>query len=174
MLHSSNRRSVLCAATESQSACSNIDFLYCAFLIFDAVCRTFHKTDVGMTKPDLGIIMSSYFPGCDQIVRKNMHKDMKNSVAIAKTLLFAVLVFIIPTEQLGAQQQGVQLGVAVPSSSTLNQFETSIGRGVDAVRRYRRWEHRFPSTHDINLLNGRDLILSIWPCLLYTSPSPRD
>ena len=74
--------------------------------------------------------MSSYFPRCDQTVRKKMmHKDMKNSVAIATTLLFAVLVFIIPTEQLGAQQQGVQLGVAVPSSS---------------------------------------------PCLLYTSPSPRD
>ena len=88
---------------------------------------------------------------------------MKNSVAIATTLLFAVLVFIIPTEQLGAQQQGVQLAVAVPDSSTLNQFETSIGRGVDAVRRYRRWDERFPSTHEINLLNGRDLILSIWP-----------
>ena len=110
--------------------------------------------------------MSSYFPRCDQTVRKKMmHKDMKNSVAIATTLLFAVLVFIIPTEQLGAQQQGVQLGVAVPSSSPtlLNQFETSIGRDVDVVRRYRRWDDRFPSANEIDLLNGRDLILSIRP-----------
>ena len=123
------------------------------------------KPDIGVIKPDLGTVMSCYFPRCDQTVRKKMmHKYMKNSAAIATTLLFAVLVFIIPTEQLGAQQRGVQLGVAVPSSSpTLNQFETSIGRDVDVVRRYRRWDDRFPSAHEINLLNGRDLILSIKP-----------
>ena len=71
----------------------------------------------------------------------------------------------IRDRQLGAQQQGVQLGVAVPSSSPtlLNQFETSIGRDVDVVRRYRRWDDQFPSANEIDLLNRRDLILSIRP-----------
>lgn len=83
---------------------------------------------------------------------------------MATTLVLATLAFIIPSAQLGAQQQGIQLGVAVPNKSpTLNQFEASIGRNVGAVRRYRRWNDRFPSNHEINLLNDRDLILSIKP-----------
>ena len=117
--------------------------------------------------------MSSYFPRCDQTVRKKMiHKDTKNSVAIASTLLFAVLVFIIPTKQLGAQQQGVQLSAAVgfDSPTRLTELETSIGRNVDAVRHYRLWDHNFPSAHEIDLLNCRDMILSIKPIRNNRSP----
>ena len=94
-----------------------------------------------------------------------MYKNLESSVAVATALLFTLLVFIMSTDQLGAQEQGVQLGVAVPDAShtRLTDFETSIGRNVDVIRRYRTWNDVFPSANDIDLLNGRDMILSVRP-----------
>ena len=55
--------------------------------------------------------------------------------------------------------------MAVPDAShtRLTDFETSIGRNVDIIRRYRTWNDVFPSANDIDLLNGRDMILSVRP-----------
>ena len=106
-----------------------------------------------------------------------MYKDTEFSVAVASALFCMLLVFILSTDRLGAQeQQGVQVGVAVSSASTalITEFETPIGRNVDVVRRYQLWDDEFPSAKDVDLLNGRDMILSVRACLLYTSPSPRD
>ena len=81
---------------------------------------------------------------------------------VATTFFFAVLVFIISTDQLGAQEQGAQVGVAVDGGSFgLSEFETSIGREVDVHRKFARWDDEFPSADDINILNGRDMILSV-------------
>ena len=95
-----------------------------------------------------------------------MHKFREVSAAVTgagTTFLFTLLVFIISTGQLGAQEQGVQVGVAVDRASTalVTQFETSIGRNVDVVRRYQLWDDEFPSAKDVDLLNGRDMILSV-------------
>ena len=53
-------------------------------------------------------------------------------------MLFA---FIISTDQVGAQEQGVQLGVVVAGGSPtlINEFETPIGRNVNFVRRYQKF-----------------------------------
>lgn len=55
-----------------------------------------------------------------------MYKDIEISVAVASALFFTLLVFIISTDQLGAQEQGVQIGAAVfdDSPTHLNEFET--------------------------------------------------
>ena len=71
-----------------------------------------------------------------------MYKDLETSVAVATALLFTLFVFIISTDRLGAQEQGVRIGVAVTagSSSTLvNEVETPIGRNVNFVRRYQKF-----------------------------------
>ena len=114
-----------------------------------------------------------------------MYKYLETSVAVASALFFTLLVFIISTDQLGAQEQKAQVGVAVRSSSLtrLVNFETSIGRDVDVTRHFALWDDEFPSADETVLLSGRDMILSVKPvqdgepilcCLLYTSPSPRD
>ena len=92
-----------------------------------------------------------------------MYKDLETSVAVATALLFTLFVFIISSDQLGAQEQRVQLGVAVEGASTdlVTEFETPIGRNVDVVRRYALWNGQFPSANDVDLLNGRDMILSV-------------
>ena len=92
-----------------------------------------------------------------------MYKDLEASVAVATALLFTLFVFIISTDQLGAQEQGVQIGVAVfdDSSTLTHEFETSIGRNLNFVRHYQRWDDVFPSANDVDLLNGRDMILSV-------------
>ena len=59
----------------------------------------------------------------------------------------------------------MQIGVAVfdDSPTLLNEFETSIGRNVNVVRFYQLWDDEFPSANDVDLLNGRDMILSVRP-----------
>lgn len=90
-------------------------------------------------------------------------KDIEISVAVASALFCMFLAFTISTDQLGAQEQGVQIGVAVAdaSSTLVNEFETPIGRNVNVVRRYQLWDDEFPSANDVDLLNGRDMILSV-------------
>jgi hypothetical protein len=90
-------------------------------------------------------------------------KDIEISVAGASALFFTLLAFIISTDQLGAQEPGVQIGAAVyDDSSTLTiEFETPIGRNLNFVRHYQRWDDEFPSAEDVGLLNGRDMILSV-------------
>ena len=93
-----------------------------------------------------------------------MYKDTEFSVAVASALFCMLLVFILSTDRLGAQeQQGVQVGVAVSRASTalITEFETPIGRNVDVVRRYQLWDDEFPAANDVDLLNGRDMILSV-------------
>ena len=92
-----------------------------------------------------------------------MHKGTEISVAVVSALFCMLLAFIISTGQLGAQEQGVELGVAVfdDSPTLLSEFETPIGRNVNVVRRYQLWDDEFPSANDVDLLNGRDMILSV-------------
>ena len=94
-----------------------------------------------------------------------MYKDLQTSVAVATALLFTLFVFTISTDQLGAQEQEVQLGAAVAGGPSRlgREIETPIGRNVDIVRRYRLWDDDFPSAREIDFLNSRDLILSIKP-----------
>ena len=94
-----------------------------------------------------------------------MYKDLETSVAVATALLFTLFVFIISTNQLGAQEQKAKVGVAVSSSSPTRfvNFETSIGREVDVARHFALWDDEFPSVDDIVLLSGRDMILSVKP-----------
>ena len=53
--------------------------------------------------------------------------------------------------------------MAVEGASTdlVTEFETPIGRNVDVVRRYQLWDDEFPAANDVDLLNGRDMILSV-------------
>ena len=94
-----------------------------------------------------------------------MYKYLETSVAVASALFFTLLVFIISTDQLGAQEQKAQVGVAVRSSSLtrLVNFETSIGRDVDVTRHFALWDDEFPSADETVLLSGRDMILSVKP-----------
>lgn len=90
---------------------------------------------------------------------------MKIPACVTTTVLPAFLVSMISTGQLHAQQHRVQIGAAIEGGSArvLTDYESSIGRKTGAVRRYRTWDDRFPSSNDINLFNGRDLVLSIKP-----------
>ena len=92
-----------------------------------------------------------------------MNKDIEISVPVASALFCMLFAFIISTDQVGAQEQGVQLGVVVAGGSPtlINEFETPIGRNVNVVRRYYLWNEKFPSASDVDLLNGRDMILSV-------------
>ena len=94
-----------------------------------------------------------------------MYKDIEISVTVASALFFTLLVFIISTDQLGAQEQKAQVGVAVRSSSLARfvEFETSIGRDVDVARHFALWDDEFPSADETVLLSGRDMILSVKP-----------
>ena len=78
-------------------------------------------------------------------------------------LLFGVFLFAVSTNQLGAQVQGAQLGVAVDGGSIglHENFEAAIGQEV-ASRNFLLWnETDFPNGNDQQLLDGRDMFLSI-------------
>ena len=94
-----------------------------------------------------------------------MYKDLETSVALASALFFTLLVLIISTDQLGAQEQKAKVGVAVSSSSPTRfvNFETSIGREVDVARHFALWDDEFPSADETVLLSSRDMILSLKP-----------
>ena len=94
-----------------------------------------------------------------------MYKGIEICVTGASALFFTLLVFIISTDQLGAQEQKAQVGVAVRSSSLARfvEFETSIGRDVDVARHFALWDDEFPSADETVLLSGRDMILSVKP-----------
>ena len=59
----------------------------------------------------------------------------------------------------------LRLGIAVESGnpSLVSARETEIGRSFDVVRVFKLWDDPFPTADDLELLDGRDLILSIKP-----------
>ena len=79
--------------------------------------------------------------------------------------LLAAVLLIISSDGVGANEQGAKIGVSVDFGSIdlVEEFETTIDRDVDVVRNFVLWDEQFPSANDAQLLDGRDMILSIKP-----------
>ena len=59
----------------------------------------------------------------------------------------------------------LRLGIAVDGAdaSLVSAHEAAIGRHFDVVRVFKTWDDPFPTADDLELLDGRDIILSIKP-----------
>ena len=79
------------------------------------------------------------------------------------TAAFALLSISSPTSAQTPNQ--LDFGIAVPSGQPgpLAAVETEIGRQVDFVRIFTRWDDNFPVFRDRNVLEERDMALSVRP-----------
>ncbi len=59
----------------------------------------------------------------------------------------------------------IDLGISVVDdrANLISDAEAELGRNVDFVRLFNRWDDQFPSNNDLQLLNGRDAMISIKP-----------
>ncbi len=66
---------------------------------------------------------------------------------------------------LAAPDEPIALSVSMRSDEPhlVESIEAELGRKLDAVRVFKKWNHTFPSNDDRELLDGRDMILSIKP-----------
>ena len=62
-----------------------------------------------------------------------------------------------------AAEDPIDFGLAIQggSASLLTDAEQQLGRQVDIVRIFSRWDDSFPSSQDLAALNGRNAILSV-------------
>ena len=87
------------------------------------------------------------------------------AVVVTAALLAPVWLSGATSPTLAAPGEPIALSVSTFSDepSLVDAIEADLGRRLDSVRVFKKWDDAFPSADDLLLLDGRDMVLSIKP-----------